>query len=248
VRRLLVIGIGTGNPEHLTLEAVRAIGEASVFFVVTKGTDRDELVALRRAMLEAHAAPGHRVVEIADPPRERDPADYRATVRAWRAERGRRWERALAAELGDGETGAFLVWGDPAFYDSTLEILDELLTRGEVAFEHRVIPGISAPQALAAAHRIALNRVGGAITITPARRLPETAAEDTVVMLDLGTAFAAIEEPGVEIFWGAYLGSEDELLVSGPLADAGPEIERVRAQAKARKGWMFDTYLLRRPR
>ena len=48
------------------------------------------------------------------------------------------------------------------------------------------------------------------------------------------------------IWWGAYLGTPDEILLSGPLAEVGPEIERVRAEARARKGWMFDTYLLRR--
>ena len=49
-----------------------------------------------------------------------------------------------------------------------------------------------------------------------------------------------------EIFWGAFLGSADEILITGPLDDVADEIVRVRAEARLRKGWMFDTYLLRR--
>ena len=60
-------------------------------------------------------------------------------------------------------------------------------------------------------------------------------------MLDADCAFRGLDPDGVEIHWGAYLGSPDELLVAGPLAEAGPEIERVRAEARARKGWIMDT-------
>ncbi|MEA5638602.1 MAG: precorrin-6A synthase (deacetylating), partial [Cutibacterium granulosum] len=42
------------------------------------------------------------------------------------------------------------------------------------------------------------------------------------------------------------IGSPDEILISGPLADVKDEILRVRAQAKEEHGWLFDTYLLRR--
>ena len=61
------------------------------------------------------------------------------------------------------------------------------------------------------------------------------------------TARSARSDPdGVEIFWGAYLGTPDELLVAGPLAEAAPKIEEIRAEARRRKGWIMDTYLLRR--
>ena len=48
------------------------------------------------------------------------------------------------------------------------------------------------------------------------------------------------------LYWGAYLGTPDEILVSGPLAEVADEVVRVRAEARERKGWMFDTYLLSR--
>jgi precorrin-6A synthase len=124
-------------------------------------------------------------------------------------------------------------------------VLEDILARGRVAFTFEVIPGISAPAALAARHRVALNRVGQPVQITTGRRLPESAG-DAVVMLDGEQAFLGTEPDGVEIYWGAYLGTPDEILLSGPLAEVREEIARVRAEARARKGWMFDTYLLRR--
>jgi precorrin-6A synthase len=251
--RLSVIGIGPGDPAQVTVEAIEAMNAVDVFFVVTKGSGKQELVDLRFEILRRYVRDParYRTVEIRDPDRDRDPVDYRATVAAWRAARADAWESALREHLHNGSHGAFLVWGDPALYDSTLDVLAEVRARGEVAFDQHVIPGISSVQMLAARHGIALNRIGGAIEITPARRLADglpAGAEDVVVLLDAGTAFTAIAEPGLHIYWGAYLGTPDELLIEGPLDQVAGQIERVRAEAKSRKGWMFDTYLLRRAR
>jgi len=171
-------------------------------------------------------------------------------VEKWRAERAELWEQAIARELGDDGCGAFLVWGDPAIYDSTLAVIDRILARGIVELAHEVIPGISSPQALAARQRIAFNRVGGAVQITTGRRLatgwPE-GADDLIVMLDPDCAFTRFAGEEVDIYWGAYLGTEDEILVSGRVGEVVEEIRRLRSDARERKGWVMDTYLLRRP-
>jgi len=249
VSRLLLVGIGSGDPEHLTLRAARAIHELDVLFVVTKGRGPDdELVALRRELVLRHRgdAPPPREVELADPPRPwRTAPDYHAAVARWREERAALWGRALGS-LEAGETGGFLVWGDPSLYESTLAVVQEV--RGDMELE--VVPGVSSVHALTARHAVPLNRVGGAVQIMPARRLAEhglpAGADDVVVMLDPGCAFTTVEADGIDIYWGAFVGTPDELLVAGPLAEVGDEIVRVRAEAKARKGWMFDLYLLRR--
>jgi precorrin-6A synthase len=252
VRRLLLIGIGAGDPDHVTAQAVRALNAFDVLFVVVKGEGADELVALRRQVVARHRSAGaYRTVELADPPRPwREAPDYRAAVARWRAQRAEQWETALRDGLAAGETGAFLVWGDPSLYESTLAVVDEVVARGAVALEHEVIPGVSAVHALTARHRIPLNRVGRPVLLTPARLLADglpDGVDDVVVLLDAGTAFATLADPGdIHIYWGAFLGTADEILLSGPLAEVGPEIARVRAEAKARKGWMFDIYLLRR--
>jgi precorrin-6A synthase len=246
MRRLLVIGIGAGNPEHVTVQAIKALNQVDVFFVVDKSGARADLVALRREILERYVERrGYRTVELPDPERDRTAAAYTEAVEDWRRRRAEVWQRTIDDELADGATGAFLVWGDPALYDSTLAVLE----RAEADLELEVIPGISSVQALTARHRIPLNRVGGAVQITTGRRLaaglPE-GADDVVVMLDADCTFKQVTEPGVEIYWGAYVGTDDELLFAGPLPEVADTIERARADARERKGWVMDTYLLRR--
>ena len=155
----------------------------------------------------------------------------------------------IGQELGDEECGAFLVWGDPSLYDSTLRIIDQIIARGTIAFEYEVVPGISSIQALAARHRITLNRIGQSIHITTGRKISEGLPDnidDVIVMLDAECSFKNVNDPEIEIYWGAYIGTEDEILVSGNLGELMHDIERIRSEAKGKKGWIMDTYLLRK--
>lgn len=247
MRTLRVIGIGTGNPDHLTLQAVRALADVDAVFVLDKGADKDDLVALRRAICAEHIKKPYRLVVAEDPPRDRRPADYDRAVEAWHAARADLLGALVTENLGAGEVGAFLVWGDPALYDSTLRILDRILARDPEAFAYTVIPGISSVQALAAAHRIPLNRIGGPVHITTGRAIAgglPAGAGSTVVMLDADPRFDHLD-PDLTIHWGAYLGAPEEILVAGRLGTVGPEIRRLRAEARARHGWIMDVYLLR---
>lgn len=253
VRKIHVIGIGAGDPDQLTLQAVKALRSTDVFFVLDKGEVKNDLTRLRRDMLEAHMPEGasYRIVEARDPERDRGAggAAYSPAVGDWRSARAGIYERLIAEELGEGQSGAFLVWGDPALYDSTIAILDEVLERGGVAFEYDVVPGISSVAALVARHRTGLNRVARPVQITTGRRLSEgfpEGVDDVVVMLDAHQAFQKYADQDIDIYWGAYIGTPDEILVSGPIAEAAPRIERLRAEARERKGWIMDTYLLRR--
>jgi precorrin-6A synthase len=253
MRRLLVIGIGAGHPEHVTVQAIRLLNEADVFFVVDKSPTHPqtaELVSLRKEICERYIeGSSYRTVLVPDPPRDRVTPAYRSAVEDWRRRRAEVWERVIGEELDEDGCGAFLVWGDPSLYDSTLAVLDRVHARGKVAFEHEVVPGISSVHALTARHRTPLNRVGGAVQITTGRRLAEgfpEGVDDVLVMLDGDCSFRHLAEDGLEIYWGAYLGTDDEILVSGALPDVAGEIERLRAEARERKGWVMDAYLLRR--
>ncbi|WP_407159758.1 precorrin-6A synthase (deacetylating) [Bradyrhizobium sp. STM 3557] len=249
MRKIFIIGIGAGNPDHLTVQAINALNQVDVFFVMDKGQEKDDLVRLRKDICERYIKDRpYRIVETADP--RRDPsAPYDAAVRAWHEQRAEIYERLIAEELGEDDCGAFLVWGDPSLYDSTLRIIDQLVERRKVVFEHEVIPGISAIQVLAAQHRIALNRIGRSVHITTGRKLAEglpDGIDDVLVMLDGDCSFKAIDSTDIDIYWGAYLGTPDEILIAGDLREVGGDIERKRAEAKARKGWVMDTYLLRK--
>nr|WP_307874934.1 precorrin-6A synthase (deacetylating) [Frankia nepalensis] len=249
-RVVSLIGMGVGDPESLTHAASRALAGADVLFTVDKGAAKADLNALRARICARYARPGLRVVEVGEPERDRAPADYPAEVRRWHAARATVWADALRTELDEGGRGAFLVWGDPALYDSSLRILDDIRARGLVDLDVEVVPGISSVQALAARHRIPLNTVGGSVHITTGRRLADEAAglDTVVVLLDGAAAWQGLDADQWDIYWGAYLGADDEIALAGPLAEVGGQIAAAKRDARARKGWIMDVYLLRRRR
>ncbi|MBN8994088.1 MAG: precorrin-6A synthase (deacetylating) [Rhizobiales bacterium] len=249
MRTILVIGIGTGNPAHVTIEAIAAMNRADVFFVVDKGPAAGELNRIREEILARFVTRAHRIVAIADPPRDRTAAAYEGAVADWHAARAGLYGEAIVDALGADGCGAFLVWGDPSLYDSTLRILDGV-ERAGVTFARKVIPGIASPQALAAAHGIVLNGVGEPVRITTGRRLatePPGEGESVVVMLDDGTGLDAVADDA-EVWWGAYLGTPDEVILAGRLGDIRHAIKGLRAERRARKGWIMDICLLRHRR
>lgn len=256
MRELFVVGIGPGHPDQITVQAVRALNRVDVFFVIDKGAAKSGLNAAREEILRRHVTePAYRIVEIPEPPRDRSPSlsadGYRTAVEDWHEARAQRIGEAIAIELKDDGVGAFLVWGDPSVYDSTLRVIDRILALGTVAFEYSVIPGVTSVQALAAAHRVPLNRIGEPIHITPARRIADglpDGLDSAVVMLDSGFTAAELNEPGLAVFWGAYLSTADEVLISGTLGEVGGEIAEARRRLRAEHGWIMDTYLLRRSR
>jgi precorrin-6A synthase len=250
MRTVSVVGIGAGNPEHITVQAINTLNTVDVVFLTDKGEAARELTDARRAICERYiTGSSYRIVIVADPDRDRGAAAYEPAVDDWRSRRAVIYERLIAGELGEQDHGAFLAWGDPAFYDSTVHVLGEVLARGAVTFELQVIPGISSVQALAAQHQISLTRTGRPVHITTGRLLARgfpAGVGDVVVMLDSGCAFTEVDGE-LEIYWGAYIGSQDEIAISGRVADVAQEIVAARAAARRRHGWIMDTYLLRRP-
>ncbi|MFZ5783056.1 MAG: precorrin-6A synthase (deacetylating) [Pseudomonadota bacterium] len=247
MKTILAIGIGVGDPDQLTLQAVRALNRADVFFVLDKGPAKAALRGVREEILRRHVHRPFRIVEMPSPPRDASPADYPASVDALNRAKQSAFE-AMIGDLADHETGAFLVWGDPMLYDSTIRNLDALKAAG-LEIEVEVIPGITAIQALAAAHRIPLNRVAEAVTITTGRRLAQgfpSATDSVVVLLDGEETYRRFVDQDVDIYWGAYLGTPRQILVSGKVGDVADEIHRRRSAARTANGWIMDTYLLRR--
>jgi len=233
------------------MQAVKALNRVDVFFLMDKGQSKDKLLDLRRDICERYITnPGYRFVEAHSPERERGDVDYTRAVEDLNRVKQETFERLINEELADKECGGFLVWGDPALYDSTVRILQAILASGRCAFEFEVIPGITSVQALAAQHKVPLNSIGRSIEITTGRRLAAgqvSATDSLVVMLDAEDSYHHVADQQTEIYWGAYLGTPDEILISGKLKDVAAEIERVRKAARAEHGWIMDTYLLRKP-
>ena len=249
MRTVKLIGIGAGNPDYITLQAVNALQTVDVVFVTNKGEETADLLRARHEICERHMrARPYRTVELQDPARDRS-ASYLPAVAAWHEARTALYEQGIREHLSEDECGAFLVWGDPSLYDSALRIIDQVAARGAVQFDVEVIPGITSVQALAARHKIPVNRIGEPVHLTTGRRLIEDGLPvrgDVVVLLDGQCAFKTLSDEDVDIFWGAYLGTPDEILLSGKLSELRGQIEDMRSQARQRKGWIMDTYLLRR--
>jgi precorrin-6A synthase len=248
-----VIGVGPGDPDQVTIEALNALRSVAFFIVSDKsprGGMPDPLIAARGRLLDRHLGYQPTVVRIEDPARERRPErtgtqeEYDAVVEAWHEARADGYEAALAEHEGDA---GFLVWGDPGFYDSTIRVLERVRRRDGVDFELDVIPGISSIQLLAARHRIVLHEVGEPLHVTTRRRLREAIDQgqhNLVVMLN-----SSIDLDGLDdwrIWWGANLGTPSEELVAGRVGDVLREIEQARERARAAAGWVMDIYLLRR--
>src|SRR6266852_7496292 len=184
MRRIKLIGIGAGNPDYITMQAVNALREVNVVFVTDKGEDTTGLLRARKEVCERYMqAKPYRIIEIQDPERDRNPAAYRSAVTAWHEKRAALYEQVIREQLSDDECGAFLVWGDPSLYDSTLRIIDQVSARRTVDFEWEVIPGITSIQALAARHRISLNGIGEPVPITTWRRLSDEQPRNGVNVL-----------------------------------------------------------------
>lgn len=245
---LHLIGIGTGNPDHLTQEAVKAMNAADLILLPRKGERKSDLIDLRRMICTRALTGATRVVEFDLPVRDQRP-DYLDGVNRWHDEIAAEWERQIKAHLPDGGALALLVWGDPSLYDSTIRIAERLGAMG-LPFRLKVVPGITSLQALTSAHRIPLNALAEPVMITTGRRLREggwpSDIDSLAVMLDSGCAFDVLDPEGISIWWGAYLGMAQEALIHGKLAEVSALIRSQRAELRARHGWIMDVYLMRR--
>ncbi len=250
MRKIFIIGIGAGNPDYVTIQAINALNQVDVFFIPDKGMEKAALQRLRLEVCERYIKDrAYRLAAFKVPKRSNGSSSYKTNVRGWHSLIEENYEKLLMKELGEGECGAFLVWGDPTLYDSTLRIIEKIQSNGNVALKYEVIPGISSVQALAAQHRITLNRIGESVHITTGRKLAEgfpNNADSVVVLLDGEQAFKKIDGTDIDIYWGAYIGTEEEILVSGRLSEVANDIEAVRAEARRAKGWIMDAYLLRK--
>jgi precorrin-6A synthase len=252
VKKILIIGIGAGDPEYLTIQAVNALNQVDVFFLLDKGASKDKLVEFRRELCRRFiTGRDYRFVDADSPEWERGSADYDATIANLNRDKQAVFERLIGEGMEDGECGAFLVWGDPTLYDSTIRIVEAIARGGAHAIDYEVIPGITAAQALAAKHKTTLNQIGEAFAITTGRRIAEGFPDNVgsvVVMLDAENGYKQFADQDIDIFWGAYIGTPDEILIAGKLKEVVDDIERVRAEARRAQEWIMDTYLMRRNR
>ena len=244
---LSLIGIGTGNLDHLTGQAIREINRADIVLIPQKGAGKADLADLRHAICaEVLTNPNTKIIGFDLPKRDADTPSYYQGVDDWHDAIAAAWHQAIAQNLGASGRVALLVWGDPSLYDSSLRISKRLIPAPKV----EVVAGLTSLQLLTAAHAIALNDIGAPVVITTGRQLRDhgwpKGVDTVVVMLDGACAFQTLETKGIDIWWGAYLGMQNQLLIAGPLEEKGPTILETRAKARQNHGSLQEVYLMRK--
>lgn len=241
---LTLIGIGTGSPDHVTLQGAQAIRAADLILIPRKGEDKADLTGIREEII-GKVADTPPQISYFDIPKRRSDDGYLQGVDDWHDAIAVRWQEAMGA-FPNATKVALLIWGDPSLYDSSLRIAARL----DPQPRKHVIPGITALQALTAAHAIPINDIGAPYIVTTGRRLRDdgwpSGASKVAVMLDGECSFQSLDMASFDIWWGAYVGMAEELLIHGPLKDVAQEILDTRAKARAEHGWIMDIYLLQK--
>ncbi|HHW41747.1 MAG TPA: precorrin-2 C(20)-methyltransferase [Syntrophomonadaceae bacterium] len=190
--RLYGIGVGPGDPDLLTLKAVRIIREAPVIFV-PKGDTGEKSRAL--SIISPFLRDGHELREITLP-MTREPGALR---RAWEEAAGE-----VIAVLDKGKDAVFVTLGDSTLYSTYYYLYEALRSRRpDLAVE--TVPGVSSFSAGAAVLNRALAVGRESLAIVPASRGMDfirrvLAAFDCVVLLKvapvLGEVINLLEELG----------------------------------------------------
>ncbi|MCT4654988.1 MAG: precorrin-6A synthase (deacetylating) [Cohaesibacter sp.] len=247
---LSLIGIGAGNPDHLTRQAIREINEVDLILIPQKGAGKDELAHVRQQICDEVLSPDNppKIVPFTLPVRDPKTADYKTRVNDWHDAIAKVWLDAIKVNLGETGRVGLLVWGDPSLYDSTLRIAQRV--EKKLPLTIKVIPGITALQALTAAHAIPVNEIGAPFVVTTGRQLRDNGwpqgVDTCAIMLDGECSFTTLKDASVHIWWTAYAGMEGEISVSGPLHEVSDTIIEKRSVARDKRGWIMDMYLMRK--
>jgi precorrin-2/cobalt-factor-2 C20-methyltransferase len=185
--RLFGVGVGPGDPELLTLKAVRILQQSPVIAYVSAGGRP----SIAREIAAPHLPDGQSEIHLALP---MQPVPE-LTAAAYDEGAAR-----IGAELEQGQDVAVLCEGDPCLYGSFARLLDRLGGR----YTAEIVPGVASFTAAAAAARCPLVNHNQTLAILPATlaREPlarELARADAAVILKLGRHLAKVREVIAEL-------------------------------------------------
>ena len=180
--KLIGLGVGPGDPDLITVKAVRALQAApAIAFIAAAGR-----ASRAREIAAPNLRQGTREL-IAVMPMTQDPE---ATGRAYT-----QLVTGIIGELGQGNDVVFLCEGDPLLYGSFAQLMHRLANR----FEVEVIPGITSLAASAAAALVPLAMGDEPLAVVPATLAPKRLAAvlqqaDRAVVLKVGRHLERVRE------------------------------------------------------
>jgi precorrin-2/cobalt-factor-2 C20-methyltransferase len=185
--RLFGVGVGPGDPELLTLKAVRVLNESPVIAYVSA----DGRPSMARRIVAQHLISGRPEINVAVPmqpcPELAQAAYDKGAAR-------------IGAELERGCDVAVLCEGDPFVYGSFAQLFDRLGER----YPTEVVPGIASFTAAAAAARTPLVGRTQTLLVLPATLPPDELATalmraDGAAILKLGRHLARVRDVLAEL-------------------------------------------------
>lgn len=195
--RLRVIGIGPGDPELLTLKAVRIIKESEVI-CVPKGRAEGNSLALS-IVEKAVDLGGKEIIEAHFPMmKTMEKCESGEAGKRGSKELDEKWDEAVTAisdTLNKGVDAAFLTLGDPAIYSTFFYLYDKLL-EAMPGLNIEIVPGISSINASASRLNMSLGLGNDRIAVLPANYMDDLHATlekfDTVVLMKVNKVFNEI--------------------------------------------------------
>ena len=178
------IGVGPGDPELLTLKAVRALHDADVV-IAPRTEKRSDSIAL--SIATPHMRPGTEVLELIFP-MVYEPAELSG---AWRDNRD-----IIKKRLDQGQNVVFLTLGDPMFYSTYIYVFELLQDCGHPI---ETVPGITAFCAIASHHGTPIVEGDDVLSVVPATISPEKLdkvmeASDRLVLMKISRNFEALRQ------------------------------------------------------
>lgn len=182
------VGVGPGDPELMTLKAVRTAVAADVIAVPHK--EKEKCLALRIALGAAPELEEKEIVAV-DMPMTKDPVRLENAYRTG--------TDTLCALLDAGKNVCFLTLGDPTVYSTYLYLHQRVAARG---YETHIIPGVTSFCAAAAELGISLCENKEQLHVIPGTYTPSEALSlpGTKVMMknDLPKTLPVLKELGVQ--------------------------------------------------
>lgn len=214
--KLYVIGVGPGDPELLTLKAIRLLSEVRCI-CVPKGREEGSSLALS-IVEKAINLRGKEIIEAYFPMKKTKGEDHACHLDAkWHAT-----VETLLSMLSQGTDTAFITIGDPMVYSTFFYLYDRLLEL-DPDLNVEFIPGISSINTAAARSKTSLGLADEKIAILPAtytENLRDILEKfDTVVLMKVHRVFSKVldilEEAGLSknAVYIAKAGMRDERII-----------------------------------